>query len=437
MQTWESIFPGSDVALGEVERNVRQAIAWYGWSAPTKFQAISVPLLRRVVLNTAGTRRYTSMQAARGMGKTSAIALGILGACPRGVSNVKVLVLGLTGLPDIEKHVGTLGQLSPLRVCCYEASEKDNEQSAWTRVAVGVMGAEVLACHPQRLLEMTKDRECWKRLSLDDLEVVIVDDTSAMIKDGWIPKICELNAVLVGRATHTLRYVVVSDLALQEKQALRKLKDSLLKPRSRANSVSQVVRLQKSIKHYFVHENSDSFLSTLRRLRSTIDIPRGLIFCDDEVFIAQAKSEISSGQKDKDKAKTLVVAAGRSQMQSGLSASTDKANFRCCVADPRSQLEQAMEALNSGQQDFLITRSGDDVFEGTFHNVFWMIHFGLDSANLASYGCRLKCLKTSLESREDRSTGSGISLLFLPPKEKLVTVQLNRMYGIKLEELDF
>merc|ERR1711972_565811 len=109
-------------------------------------------------------------------------------------------------------------------------------------------------------------------------------------------------------------------------------------------------------------------------------------------------------------------------------------------ASSRTQKErrESLRAFCKEQHDFLLTRSEPNIFQATIPRVFWIIHFGVENSNLPLYGCRLLCLDSALREKAGKGpTHDGVSILFLPTKEKEAVPKLDKMFGIKFEELPF
>merc|ERR1719506_3191610 len=90
------------------------------------------------------------------------------------------------------------------------------------------------------------------------------------------------------------------------------------------------------------------------------------------------------------------------------------------LAHTPEQRREALTAFCNGKVDFLLTRSEPNIFQASLPRVFWIIHFGVESANLALYGCRLLCLDSRLRQQKEKEAAKhdGVSILFLPPEKK-------------------
>lgn len=399
----------------DANMNILQAIEWYGWPCPTKFQAVAIPCIVQACLNAPDAKSYTLMQAASGLGKTSALALGILASVQRHVSKLQFVMLALDQCEAAERYLNSLGCLCDLRV----AYLKEGTPNCISEDVAAASCVQVLVGHPGRVHDVLKAAQ--DRMSLEAVQVLLLDDASDLVGDGWVEKICEINQMLSKFARHPLRYVAISNFAeRQAKPALRALKSSLMSKKNMFDLSNQVGRIRNCVKHYILHADPETWLQTLMQLRETVYIPRAVIYCDAAQQFKSLKRQFeTTGMRDSE-GKIMSVAVSDSASQS------------------KKEHQECLRAFCKEQHDFLLTRSEHNIFQSTLPKVFWIVHFGVETSNLSVYGCRLLCLDTSLREKVRRGPHhDGVSILFLPPKDKDTASKLRKMFSIRFEALPF
>jgi len=412
--SWDQLLA---LAGDDKELSVRQAVEWYGWPAPTKFQAVAIPCIIQACRNTQDSRSYTLLQAASGLGKTSALVLGFLSAVKREIHSLQFIIASMEGVEEVEKYINALSCLCPVQAAYY-MDEASTDVEADVESA---QGAQVIVGHPARVCKVLKAAQ--ERLSLECVEVLFIDDASSLIAGGHVQQVCEINQIVSLFARHALRYVVVSSFVEREaKPALRAMKSSLMSKKNMFDLSQQVGRIKKCVKHYSLQGETGGWVDKLIALRSMIYIPRAVIFCDDDKLFEVMRKRFLSARR------TSVAAPAE--------------DLSVAVIDSTSQsLKQRRDSLASfckEQQDFLLTRSEPNIFQTSLPRVFWTVHFGVDSSNLSWYGCRLLCLDSTLRQKAGKSLHhDGVSILFSRPRDHENVPKLEKMFGIRFEALPF
>jgi superfamily II DNA/RNA helicase len=407
----------ADGDLNEEIDFLRQAIDWYEWPSPTKFQAVAIPCIIEACLAAPDAKSYTLLQAAAGLGKTSALALGLLSTGRRAVQNLQSIILATASCEDLERYFNSLGCLCPLKVVYFKEKVADNLESD----VAACKDAQIIVGHPARVSSVLKAAQGQDQLCLNDVGVLLIDDAAEVIADGLVDKVCEINQLLSLFVRNPLRYVIVSNFVeRQAKPALRALKSSLMSKKNMFDLSHQVGRIRKFVKHYSMEADPKDWFRVLVSLREMIYIPRAVIFCDNEGrFQSLKKSFMTEHIRDQD-GKIMSLAVNDNQSQS------------------QSQRHEQFKAFCKEQYDFLLTRSEPNIFQTSLPRVFWIIHFGVESSNLPWYGCRLLCLDSQLRQKPCKGAHhDGVSILFMPPKEKEIAPKLEKMFGIAFEELPF
>jgi superfamily II DNA/RNA helicase len=427
LRSWDNLLSKAagaeavDASGDDVGPNLRQAIEWYGWEEPTKFQAVAIPCVGQACRNVATSRSYTLLQARAGIGKTSALALSLLACVQREVSALQYVCLGVDACEDMEKYINTLGCLSPIGVAYFPQAENVSLEDDVCKA----MEAQVLVGHPSRIFEMLAVAR--DRLNLAGVEALMLDDASKLIEQQLVQMVCDANKLLSTFVRRPLRYIVVSDFVENEaKNALRALKSSLMSKRNMFDISAQVQRIRKHVKHYIVHSEPEEWVSQMQSLRNLIFIPRAVIFCDDESRFRKLKTQFEKAftESQRDRGKEMSFGVSDGSMTGG-------------VLDPSSQSleqrEKVMSMFVNGQYDFLLTRSEPNIFQSSLPRVFWVIHFGVDGKNVRDlYGARLMCLDTSLRHKGGPHQ-DGVSLLFLAQKDEGAVPNLQKSLKIKFE----
>lgn len=416
LASWDQLL----AVVADKEWSVRQAIEWYGWVSPTKFQAVAIPCIIQACRNVGDAKSYTLLQAAEGLGKTSAVALGLLASVRQEVKSLQFILVALEGCEELEKYMNALGCLSEIKVVYFKDAEPETVQTD----VEAAQGAQIIVGHPAHVCTVLK--EAQDRLVLNTFEAMFMDDASNLISEGLVQKVCEINQILGLFAQKPPRYVVVSDFIGREaKPALRALKSSLMSKKNMFDLSHQVGRIRKFVKHYSLRGEPENWVSSLLRLRTMIYIPRAVIFCDCEKRFQELKRKFTRGVRCED-GKELSVAIMDSKLQT------------------QDQRRGSLQSFCKEQQDFLLTRSEPNIFQASLPRVFWIIHFGVESSNLSWYGCRLLCLDSQLRQKAGKGPQhDGVSILFMPNekkeqgKEKDTVPKLEKMFGIKFESLPF
>jgi len=420
LMSWDQLL----ALVADKDWSVRQAIEWYGWPTPTKFQAVAIPCIIQACRNVGDAKSYTLLQAAEGLGKTSAVALGLLASVRREVNSLQFIIVGIEGIEEMEKYINALGCLTEIKVAFYRGAESEDVQAD----IEAAQGAHVIVGHPSHVCTVLK--EAQDKLSLNTFEVLFMDDASTLISEGHVQKVCEINQLVSLFAQKPLRYVVVSSFIEREaKPALRALKSSLMSKKNMFDLSHQVGRIRKCVKHYSLRGDPENWVNSLMRLRSMIYIPRAVIFCDSEARFQELKKKFTKGVRCED-GKELSIAIMDSKEQTA------------------SQRRGSLTSFCKEQQDFLLTRSEPNIFQASLPRVFWIIHFGVEPSNLSWYGCRLLCLDSQLRQKAGKGPQhDGVSILFMAnekkerekdkDKEKDTIPKLEKMFGIKFESLPF
>jgi len=393
-----------DQPIDDTDWNIRQAIEWYGWETPTKFQAVAIPCITQACRNWDASRSYTLLQAQPKLGKTSALALGILTAVKRNIMNLQYVIVAVDSCEDLERYLGSLGVLCSVKVAYFRGSDalEDDDVEADVEAA---QGAQIIVGHPVRV---SKILEAGRgRLELEAIAALLIDDASLVVGNNWVENVCDINKQLSAFARRPIRYVVVSDFAAREaKAALRALKSSLMSKKNMFDLSAQVERIRKFIKHYLVVADPKVWIETLLQLRRMIWIPRAVIFCDVE-------------SRFKELQKTFEMMTRQNTLRGASKAAPEEVRpMTVSIMDPSQPMEQRREALTlfiNGQRDFLLSRTEPNIFQTSLPRVFWIIHFGIEESNLQRYGCRLLCMDQTLRQKAGRGPHhDGVSICFLP-----------------------
>jgi superfamily II DNA/RNA helicase len=404
--------------------SVRQCIEWYGWTQPTKFQAVAIPSICQACQNVQA-KSYTLLQAQKSLGKTSALVLSLL-ASVKPIPQLQFVVVALDACSEIDAYLSSLGVLCPVQVACLDNS--DDGEGNLERDVAKLSRAQILVGPPERVSAALARAQA--SVDFEHVQALVIDDASEIISGKWVESVCGVNQLLSCGARSQLRYVVLSNfIANEAKPALRALKSSLMSKKNMFDLSVQVGRVKKFVKHYAVPgDNWQEWLPMLLELQKLIFIPRAVIFCDDETKFSFFRKQIDGWSS----------AASRNR---GIHVAT---NFNVAIMDPTEDLAKRREALNlfmSGKKDFLLTKTEPNVFQMSMPRVFWVINFGVEEKNLAWYGCRLLCLDETLRGKAQKKGPhqDGVSILFQEKtsSDEQTTGKLQKMFQVKFESLPF
>jgi ATP-dependent RNA helicase RhlE len=237
-----SIAPGAPVTFASLNlaEPILRAVTESGYITPTPIQAQAIP----VVL--AGLDVMGGAQT--GTGKTAAFTLPILNRMLKHANSspsparhpVRALMLAPTRelAIQIEEAVETYAKHTGLRSTVVFGGVDIKEQKAAVRA-----GVEILVATPGRLLDHIEQ----KNLSLNQVEVLVLDEADRMLDMGFIPDIVRIIGMLPQQRQSLLFSATFSD-------EIKKLADRMLKApvlievarrnESAANVAQQIYRVQ-------------------------------------------------------------------------------------------------------------------------------------------------------------------------------------------------
>ena len=265
---------------------ILRAVTDSGYTTPTPIQAQAIP----VVL--AGLDVMGGAQT--GTGKTAAFTLPILNRMLKHANNspsparhpIRALMLAPTRelAIQIEESVETYAKHTGLRSTVVFGGVDIKEQKAAVRA-----GVEILVATPGRLLDHIEQ----KNLSLNHVEVLVLDEADRMLDMGFIPDIVRIIGMLPEKRQSLLFSATFSD-------EIKKLADRMLKApvlievarrnESAANVAQQMYRVQGDDKRRLLGHivNSQSLTQVLVFCRSKMNTARLAVALQRDGFSTSA-----------------------------------------------------------------------------------------------------------------------------------------------------
>ncbi len=239
-----------------------RAVRMAGYCTPTPIQSTAIPhvLAGRDVLGCAQT----------GTGKTAAFALPILhrlseNAPRRTTSGSRVRALVLCPTRELAQQIHasfqTYGQYSGIRQAVVYGGVNQNPQVRALRA-----GVDVLTATPGRLLDLLSQR----LISLDGVEILVLDEADRMLDMGFLPDIRRILAQVPGQRQTLLFSATMPG-------AIRQLADSILHDAVPVQ-VARVSSPAATVAHWVYHVEQPEKPKLLMRLLARTPRARALVF---------------------------------------------------------------------------------------------------------------------------------------------------------------
>jgi ATP-dependent RNA helicase RhlE len=256
---------------------IMRAVTESGYTTPTPIQAQAIPVVM------AGLDVMGGAQT--GTGKTAAFTLPILNRMFKHANSspsparhpVRALMLAPTRelAIQIEESVETYAKYTGLRSTVVFGGVDIKEQKAAVRA-----GVEILVATPGRLLDHIEQ----KNLSLNQVEVLVLDEADRMLDMGFIPDIVRIIGMLPEKRQSLLFSATFSD-------EIKKLADRMLK----SPTLIEVARRNESAANvaqqmYRVH--GDDKRRLLGHMVNTQDLKQVLVFSRSKLQTARLAREL-------------------------------------------------------------------------------------------------------------------------------------------------
>lgn len=251
---------------------ILRAVTEKGYVKPTPIQAQAIPVVMSGLDVMGG--------AQTGTGKTAAFTLPILHRMLKHANSspsparhpVRALILAPTRelAIQIEENIETYAKYSKLRSTVVFGGVDIKEQKAAVRA-----GVEILVATPGRLLDHVEQ----KNLSLNTVEVLVLDEADRMLDMGFIPDIVRIINMLPQQRQSLLFSATFSEEI--KKLADRMLKQPTLIEVARRNTAAETVAQQI----YRVHPDDKRRL--LGHIVNSQNLQQVLVFCRSKLDTAR------------------------------------------------------------------------------------------------------------------------------------------------------
>jgi superfamily II DNA/RNA helicase len=251
---------------------ILRAVTEKGYVKPTPIQAQAIPVVMSGLDMMGG--------AQTGTGKTAAFTLPILHRMLKHANSspsparhpVRALILAPTRelAIQIEENIETYAKYSKLRSTVVFGGVDIKEQKAAVRA-----GVEILVATPGRLLDHVEQ----KNLSLNTVEVLVLDEADRMLDMGFIPDIVRIINMLPQQRQSLLFSATFSEEI--KKLADRMLKQPTLIEVARRNTAAETVAQQI----YRVHPDDKRRL--LGHIVNSQNLQQILVFCRSKLDTAR------------------------------------------------------------------------------------------------------------------------------------------------------
>jgi superfamily II DNA/RNA helicase len=376
-------------------------------------------------------KSFISVQGAPQSGKTSALALGILGAVTSEMPGIRAVVLSTAQVRDFKKCFDICGEVHPIRLSYFESAKRKvsfagmdadpvagvnlNEDMQRLCLEVGSSSPAMIYGHPSRVLPLLREAPSWG-IELGDVQVLALDDAEEAICQGLMDEVVEICTILRHFSKQRLRHIMLSHfLSPESKSMVRCLRMSLLKQNNLFGIQAHRTQARaKAVNHYYAVASRTRWPAMLAILHNALSLPSGIIF-DDESADSRARTRV----------------ALRSL---GITASVWNA-----LAEQRSGARAAARDGQAGTPKgpaFHLMPSDLAVLKVDLPQVRCILHFAVPKRELSVYGLRLMCLEQQDQKKSSRKTNTGsksLSVLFVEETETVR--ELEKTFHIRMQEV--
>lgn len=398
---------------------------------PLAMQRLIIPVIKSTFQ--AEQKSFITVQGAPQSGKTSALALGILGAVNADMSGIRAIALSTGPVRDFRKCFDICAEVHPIRLSCFESVKRKvsfagidadpvagiNLNEDMERLCSELPGNApgMIYGHPSRVLPLLREAPAWG-VDLSNVQVLALDDAEDSICQGLMDEVCEVCTILSHFSKQRLRHIILSHVLSQEsKSMIRCLRTSLLKQSNLFGIQAHRTQARaKAVNHYYAVAPRVRWPAMLAVLHNALSLPSGIIF-DDESADSRARTRV----------------ALRSL---GVTASVWNA-----LAEQRSGARAAArdgQATNTKGPAFHLMPSDLAVLKVDVPQVRCILHFAVPKRELGIYGSRLMCLEQEDKKKSSKKASSGLaskSLSVLFVEEVEMVREIEKAFHIRMNEV--
>jgi superfamily II DNA/RNA helicase len=415
----------------EAER-MQQLLHHQSFDKPLDMQRRTIPLIMSAFQDEQ--KSFMTVQGAPQCGKTSALALGILGAVWSDMPGIRAIVLSPDPAQEFKKCFDICAEVHSIQLACFESVKRkvcfagiDEDQDSRTAglnvtedmerlcSELGSGPPGVIFGHPSRVLPLLREAPGWG-IDLSNVQVLAMDDAEEAICQGLMDEVVEVCTILRHFSKQRLRHIILSHfLSKESKSMLRCLRTSLLMQNNLFGIQAHRTQARaKAVNHYYAVAPRSRWPAMLAVLHHALSLPSGIIF-DDESAEARAHTRMAL--------RTL-----------GVTASVWNA-----LQEQRSGARAAARDGKSGTPKgpaFHLMPSDLAVLKVDLPQVRCVLHFEVPRRHLSIYGLRLMCLEQQERNKSSRKSGfAGRTLSVLFVEEAGIVRELERTFHIRMEEV--
>jgi superfamily II DNA/RNA helicase len=399
---------------------------------PLEIQRRIIPLIMSAFQDEQ--KSFMTLQGAPQCGKTSALALGVLGAVHAEMPGIRIVVLSTGSVRDFKKVFEICAEVHPVKLTCFESSKRrvsfegvdpdpgsnlgsvnlsEDMQKLSSDLGAGAPG--VVFGHPSRVLPLMREAPAWN-IDLSNVQVLALDDAEESIRNGLIDEVCEVSTILRHFSKQRLRHLVLSHfLSNEAKSMVRCLRTSLLRQQNLFGiRAHQTQARAKSVNHYYAVAPRARWPAMLAVLHHALSLPSGIIF-DDESADARAHTRVALRALG-------VTASVWNALQE------QRSGARAAARDGASNTPKG-PAFHLMPSDLVVLKVD-------LPQVRCVLHFEVPRRELSIYGLRLMCLEQQDQKKAPKKGGLGgksLSVLFVEEAE--VVRELEKTFHIRMHEV--
>jgi len=413
----------------ESAEQMQQLLRCESFDKPLPMQRNVVPVIKSAFQDES--KSFITIQGSPHAGKTSALALGILGAVGSDMTGIRAIALSTGDVREFKKCFDIVGDAHPIRLCCFESSKRrvsfagldadpvagvslhEDMERLCSDLGSGAPG--MIYGHPSRVLPLLREAPAWG-IDLSNVQVLALDDAEDAIRQGLMDEVCEVCTILRHFSKQRLRHIMLSHfLSNESKSLLRCLRTSLVKQSNLFGIQAHRTQARaKAVNHYFAVAPRARWPAMLAVLHHALSLPSGIIF-DDESVDARTRTRVSL--------RSL-----------GVTASVWNA-----LAEQKSGARAAARDGQAGSPKgpaFHLMPSDLAVLKVDLPMVRCILHFDVPKKELSVYGLRLMCLEQQEQKKGSRKNGmSSKSLSVLFVEEADIVCELEKTYHIRMQEV--
>lgn len=404
----------SQMNAGQLQQQLRE----HGLDKPLEMQRRVVPVVMSAFAH-EDQKTFITVQGASHCGKTSALALGFLGAVGPELPGICAVVLSTSHEGDFVKYFDIFSDW-PLKVVCFgtstqasaEVEDPDGLDLARLASALADGCPAVIFGHPRRVLALLKGAPP-RGIDLGNVQVLALDDTEETIKLGLMDEVCEACTILRHFSRHRLRHIILSHFLTHEATSMiRCLRNSLFRQQNLFGIWAHKAQAKaKSVNHYYAVAPRHKWPAMLAAIHHALSLPSGIIFDDDS--------------------QDARIQACEELVGKGVTASVWDAFQKQQIATRSAGRDLGHD---HGGPAFHLMPSDLVVLNVDLPQVRCVLHFEVPRRMLSVYGLRLMCLEHNhKKARAGGGGGRRVSVLFV--LEVSVVRELEKTFHIKMEEM--